>query len=75
MKPTRTTNPRQARLHFPDGRVEPFKDQKLAYAVWLALPPGTRAAFRGAKDARPVYPWDCVDVPCANAGQESGFEK
>ena len=47
MKPTRTTNPRQARLHFPDGRVEPFKDQKLAYAVWLALPPGTRAASFG----------------------------
>jgi hypothetical protein len=62
MKPTRSHNPRKARLYFPDGRAEEFDDQKLAYAVWLALPKGIRAAFRGAKDARPVYPWDCVDL-------------
>jgi hypothetical protein len=60
MKPTRTTNPRNARLHFSDGRVEHFDDQKLAYALWLALPKGVRAAFRGANDTRPVYLWTAL---------------
>ncbi|MGD0816187.1 MAG: hypothetical protein ABSA83_21555 [Verrucomicrobiota bacterium] len=63
MKPTPATDKRKAHLHFPDGRVERFDDQKLAYAVWLALPKGVRAAFRGANDTRPVYTWDCVDAP------------
>jgi hypothetical protein len=38
----------QARVIFRD-RVEQFADQATAYAVWLALPCGTRAAFRGAR--------------------------
>ena len=49
---------RKARVCFPDGRVTHYAGQKLAYALWLALPMGIRAAFRGANDARPVYPWD-----------------
>jgi hypothetical protein len=54
---------RKARVCFPDGRVTEYKDQILAYAVWLALPRGTRSAFRGANDPRPVYPWDYADAP------------
>ncbi len=50
----------KTRLHFPDGRVMHYDDQKLAYFVWLALPKGTRVAFRAANDARPVYSWDCA---------------
>jgi hypothetical protein len=50
---TGSVNLRKARLY--------FDDQKPAYAVWLALPKGTRAAFSGANDETPVYPWDCVD--------------
>ena len=41
--------------------VREFADQSLAYAVWLALPSGVRAAFRAANDTRPVYAWDYVD--------------
>ena len=52
-----------ARLHYPNGDIEPFKSQTLAYAVWLALPKGIRVAFRGANDDRPVYPWDHADRP------------
>ena len=51
----------KARIYYSDGRVEYWDDQPLAYAVWLALPKGVRAAFRGVNDTRPVYPWDCVD--------------
>jgi len=51
-----------ARLYYADGRVIQFADQQLAYAAWLTLPKGVRAAFRGAGDTRPVYPWDYVDV-------------
>ena len=51
-----------ARICFADGRVEHFRDQAFAYALWLALRKGTRAAFRGAKDSRPVHPWDYVDA-------------
>ncbi len=58
---------RRARVSFPDGRVAYYGDQKLAYAVWLALPTGTRAAFRGANDLRPVYPWDYEDAPATEA--------
>jgi hypothetical protein len=50
-----------ARICYPDGRVDYFTDQLLAYTVWLALPKGVRAAFRDAGDTRPVWPWDCVD--------------
>lgn len=56
MKPSSRIDTRKARLCFPDGRVAHYGDQKLAYAVWLALPKDTRAAFRGANDTRPVYP-------------------
>ena len=54
---------RMARLYYPNGDVESFKSQTLAYAVWLALPKGMRVAFRGANDDRPVYPWDYTDRP------------
>lgn len=62
MKQSPLGNVRKARLFFPDGRVSHFDDQKLAYAVWLALPKGVRSAFRGANDTTPVYPWDHVDA-------------
>ena len=58
-----TIDTRMTRLHYPNGEVELFKSQTLAYAVWLALPKGKRVAFRGANDDRPVYPWDCTDRP------------
>lgn len=41
--------------------VREYDDQSLAYAVWLALPKGVRAAFRGADDSSPVYSWNYVD--------------
>lgn len=63
MKSSRKIANRQARLYFPDSRVKHFKNQRLAYSVWLALPKGTRAAFRGADDPRPVHPWDYADQP------------
>ena len=55
--------PRQqpARIHFRDGRVSKLTNEKLAYQTWLSLPRGTRAAFRGKGDARPVYAWDYAD--------------
>lgn len=58
-------NARKPRLHFADGRVADFGDDKLAFAVWLALPKGNRVAFRGTKDPRAVFFWDCVDVPAS----------
>jgi hypothetical protein len=60
MKSNRETS---ARIHFRDGRVLEFKNQNLAYQTWLSLPRGTRAAFRGKGDKRPVYAWDCADKP------------
>ena len=48
-----------ARIYYRDGTVAPY--QALAYAVWLALPKGTKAAFRGKGDQTPVYPHDFVD--------------
>jgi hypothetical protein len=55
----------KARLYIRrrDGttQVREFADQAEAYAVWLALPRGVRAAFRGAGDSREVYAWDYVD--------------
>src|ERR1035441_6253999 len=65
IKSSSRIDPRKARVCFPDGRVTHYEDQKLAYALWLALPKGTRAAFRGANDTRPVYPWDYADVVAA----------
>jgi hypothetical protein len=62
MKSSHRIDTRKARVCFPDGRVGHYDDQKLAYAVWLALPKGTRAAFRGANDPRPVYPWDYAEM-------------
>jgi len=51
----------KARIYFPDGWIEQFDNQALAYAVWLALPEETHAAFRGINNGLPVYPWDYVD--------------
>jgi hypothetical protein len=62
MKSMSSIDVRKPRLHFLNGRITQYDDQKLAYAVWLALPKGTRAAFRGANDTRPVYPWDYVNA-------------
>jgi hypothetical protein len=50
-----------ARIHFRDGRVLTFQDQRLAYQTWLSLPRGIGAAFRGKGDDRPVYAWDYAD--------------
>lgn len=57
-----SVNIRKARIYYTGGCIEHYDNQKLAFAVWLALPKGIRAAFRGANDNRPVYPWDYVDV-------------
>lgn len=51
----------KARLFFPNGRIDEFDDQKLAYALWLGLGKGVRAAFRGKNDLTPVYSHDYVD--------------
>lgn len=51
----------KARIIYSDGRVETYDDQALAYQIYLALPKGTRAAFRGKDDFDAVYPWSCVD--------------
>ncbi len=51
-----------ARIFHPGGRVDRFEDQQVAYRLWLGLPKGVRAAFRGIGDASPVYPWDYVDA-------------
>lgn len=50
----------KARIYYQDGTIQYFDDQKIAYAVWLALPRRIRAAFRGADDSRAVYSWDYV---------------
>ena len=55
------TDTTQARLYYPDGRIESYESQRLAYAVWLALPRGVRVAFRGKGDSTPVYAHDYVD--------------
>jgi len=69
-EPTPPANTDVARLYikWPSRRgrlgeleVRQYTDQSLAYAVWLALPRGVRAAFRGAGDSREVLPWDYVD--------------
>ena len=60
---TNTQNQPPARIHFRDGRVAKFTDQRLAYLTWLSLPRGIRAAFRGQGDHRPVYAWDYADQP------------
>jgi hypothetical protein len=46
---------RKARVSFPDGHIVYYDDPNLAYALWLALPKGARAAFCGANDPRLVY--------------------
>jgi hypothetical protein len=63
---TGTTNEKDqptARIHFHNGQVAKFKDQRLAYQTWLSLPRGFRAAFRGKGDNRRVYAWDYTDIP------------
>lgn len=52
----------KTRIIYSDGRISRYDDPKLAYAVYLALPVGVRAAFRSAGDATPVYLHDCVDT-------------
>ena len=46
----------RARIYYPNGEVEAFKNQVFAIVVWLALPKGKCAAFRGVHDSRPVRP-------------------
>lgn len=53
----------KTRIHYIDGTIVEYKDAKLAYTVWLALPRGTRAAFRGVGDKTPVLPHDYADRP------------
>jgi hypothetical protein len=57
----KTRQQQSIRIHFRDGRVLTFQNQKLAYQTWLSLSRGTRAAFRGKGDNRPVYAWDYAD--------------
>lgn len=63
MRKSQKIDTRKTRIYFADGRVEHFKNQVFAFALWLALPKGVRVAFRGAHDIRPVYPWDYADKP------------
>jgi hypothetical protein len=51
----------KSRIYYKDGRIEEYVRQGEAYGLWLALPRGVRAAFRGAGDATPVYSHDFVD--------------
>jgi len=53
----------KARIFYPDGRIDSYDDSQLAYAVWLALNKGTKAAFRCKGNATPVYSHDFVDKP------------
>jgi hypothetical protein len=52
-----------ARVYYSDGQVCAFNDEKLAYRIWLSLPRGILAAFRGKGDQRPVHAWDDADKP------------
>jgi hypothetical protein len=51
-----------ARIYYTSGKISHYRDQKLALTLWRSLPKDVRAAFRGAHDTRPVYPWDKVDA-------------
>jgi len=51
----------KARLFYPDGAVETYDNQKLAYEIWLGSRKGIRIAFRGKGDKTPVYSWDYLD--------------
>ena len=59
--PSTTENQPPARIHFLNGRAAEVKDQQLAHQIWLSLPRGLRAAFRGKGDNRPVYAWGYTD--------------
>ncbi len=52
----------RSRIYFPNGRVRHYKDQAMAYQLWLRLPKSTRAAFRAAGDRTPVYSHDYVSA-------------
>ena len=52
----------KARLYYPDGTVDHFDNQQLAYAIYLAIDVGGRVAFRGRNDTEPVYAWDYIAV-------------
>jgi hypothetical protein len=60
--PPDKVNTSLARIYYTSGKVAHFKDQKMALTLWRALSKGVRAAFRGAHDTRPVYPWNQVDA-------------
>ena len=51
----------KARIFYPDGRIDEWVDSAMAYAVYMALDKGIRAAFRAAGNKTPVYPHDYVD--------------
>ena len=53
-------NTTKARIFHEDGRIEEYDNQPQAYRLYLGLPKGFRAAFRGKRDARPVQPHDYV---------------
>ena len=59
--PSNKRNQPPARIHVRNGRAAEFKDQQLAYQIWLSLPRGLRAAFRGKGDNSLVYAWDYTD--------------
>lgn len=65
LEPNRPEDTECPRIYYSDGRVDRFDDtdagQRLAYQVWLALPKGIRAAFRGRNVTTPVYSHDYVD--------------
>ena len=50
----------QARLYWADGQVSHYRDQRLAYAIYIGMPKETRIAFRGAGDKLEVFPWNLV---------------
>ena len=51
------------KLFYRDGQIVEYKDQTLAYEIWLASPKGIRIAFRGEGNEEPIYPWDFADKP------------
>ena len=61
MKPRPGIDTGRARIYYGNGEVQHFTREVFAFAIWLALPKGTRAAFRSANDRRPVRAWNLVD--------------
>jgi hypothetical protein len=42
-------------INHSDGQVSASNDEQFAYEIWLSLPRGSRAAFRGKGDKSPVH--------------------